>query len=84
MGEDATMGEAKAVVTSAVSLDVIKVSLSSVLLFAAVFFFVSSFSHSFSICFLFLPSLPPRMIMMMQMKLTILFTIIPPPTLLKP
>ena len=38
MGEDATMGEAKAVVTSAVSLDVVKVSLSSVLLFAAVFF----------------------------------------------
>ena len=49
MGEDATMGEAKAVVTSAVSLDVVKVSLFSVLLFS---FVLSSFSHFFSICFL--------------------------------
>ena len=72
MGEDATMGEAKPERTSGVSLDIVKVSLSRVLLFS---FVLSSFSHLFSICFLFLPSLPPRM--MMQMKLTILFTIIP-------
>ena len=75
MGEDATMGEAKPERTSGVSLDIVKVSLSRVLLFS---FVLSSFSHFFSICFLFLPSLSPRMMMKMQkMKLTILFTIIP-------
>jgi Mn2+/Fe2+ NRAMP family transporter len=76
MGEDATMSEAKPERTSGVSLDIVKVSLSRVLLFS---FVLSSFSHFFSICFLFLPSLPPRMMMkmMQKMKLTILFTIIP-------
>ncbi len=53
MGEDATMGEAKPERTSGVSLDIVKVSLSRVLLFS---FVLSSFSHFFSICFLFLPS----------------------------
>jgi hypothetical protein len=57
MGEDATMSEAKPERTSGVSLDIVKVSLSRVLLFS---FVLSSFSHFFSICFLFLPSLPPR------------------------
>jgi hypothetical protein len=55
MGEDATMGEAKPERTSGVSLDIVKVSLSRVLLFS---FVLSCFSHFFSICFLFLPSLP--------------------------
>ena len=49
MGEDATMGEAKPERTSGVSLDIVKVSLSRVLLFS---FVLSSFSHFFSICFL--------------------------------
>ena len=49
MGEDATMSEAKPERTSGVSLDVVKVSLFSVLLFS---FVLSSFSHFFSICFL--------------------------------
>ena len=53
MGGDATMSEAKT--ASGVSLDIVKVSLSRVLLFS---FVLSSFSHFFSICFLFLPSLP--------------------------
>ena len=75
MGEDATMGEAKPERTSGVSLDIVKVSLSRVLLFS---FVLSSFSHFFSICFSLSPLPPPRMMMVMQkMKLTILFTIIP-------
>ena len=41
MGEDATMGEAKPERTSGVSLDIVKVSLSRVLLFS---FVLSSFS----------------------------------------
>lgn len=56
MGEDATMSEAKPERTSGVSLDIVKVSLSRVLLFS---FVLSSFSHFFSICFSLSPLPPP-------------------------